>query len=165
MIYNIHRADLKGSLPDSAHLLCAPGTRRRPKNTRQTYLPCAAHGEAPTATSPLPCARAGTRQIKVDDGGVVAGTVTARWWRRWLPDLPCAGIQGTRQRFELRRVPGSEAHGKDSNFAVCQDQRHTAKLRSLCLHRNPQMVTLLCARIQAHGKVTKHNLFILYFNV
>ena len=37
--------------PDSAHLPCAPGTQWRPKNTRQIYLPCAAHGEAPMATS------------------------------------------------------------------------------------------------------------------
>ena len=63
---------------------------------------------------------------------------------------PCARTAGTRQRSQIRRVPGRQAHGNAARFAVCPDGRHTATLPdspcALTKGTRRTMVSSPCAR-------------------
>ena len=146
------------ALPDSDYLPCAEGTRPRPESTRHISSSCAAHGECSTATRRdgkahfavcllsgtrqrrSPCARGGTRRLKVEDGGGRAGTVTTR-----LPTSLCARIW-------------ARAHG-EVWLLYRVSSRHTANLFS----KNAGKATLPCARTKAHGKVTKQKIVFFCF--
>jgi len=133
-IYRVPKAHGEGPKTHGIHVRRARPTanpRRRPNTTAKPASPCAfyrAHGKDLSRVF-------GPANGKLEHmtAGTATGDGNGARRRRWIRSSPCTMDPGTRQRFELRRVPdpGTQQRfkkiKKDSVTAAARHRRHRVR--------------------------------------
>jgi len=149
-ICRVPKAHGEGPKTHGIHVRRARSTanpRRRPTTTAKPTSSCAfyrAHGKDLCRVF-----GAAHGKLKHMTAETSTGNGNGARRRRRIRSSPCAMDPGTRRRFELRRVPGSMAHGGLPVSLPCVALAHGEEV-----HKQRRIVILPCVRIQTHGKVT-----------